>query len=178
MALDVAAEQAALERMTTGELIERYAEVLGERSFSRNRTYLTRRILWHMQAREYGGLSERALARAEELADEAFIRVTAPRRPRATESQTGVALAPEPPRLRLRPVPPSSPCADSRLPRAGTTIVRSYRGVDHLVTVRADGLEYGGVAYGSLSAVAKAITGSHCNGYRWFASALAGKVAS
>jgi len=178
MALDVAVEQERLQALSTAALLERFAEVVGERSFSRNRIYLVRRILWHMQAKEYGGLSERALARAEELADEAFVRVTAPRQPRPRPGEQGVALAPDPPRLRLRPVPPSSPCADPRLPRLWTVIVRRYRGVDHLVTVRADGLEYGGVLYGSLSAVAKAITGSHCNGYRWFASALAGKVAS
>jgi len=46
MTLDIAAEQTALEAMTTGELVERYAEVCGERSFSRNRTYLIRRISW------------------------------------------------------------------------------------------------------------------------------------
>lgn len=168
MALDVAAEQAALERMSTGELVERYCEVVGEKTHSRNRTYLTRRVLWHLQAREFGGLSARALARAEELADEAFVRVTAPLPRRSKTGEPAVAVAPEPPRLRLRPVPPPSPCADSRLPRAGSTIVRRYRGVDHLVTVRADGLEYGGVLYGSLSAAAKAICGSHVNGFRWF----------
>ena len=31
-----------------------------------------------------------------------------------------------------------------------------------------EGLEYDGTRYKSLSAVAKAITGSHCNGYRFF----------
>lgn len=175
MSLDVAAEQAVLEKMATGELLERYAEVTGERCFSRNRVYLVRRILWRMQANAFGGLSQRALDRAEELARDADVRVTAPRRPRAAESHPTATAVAEPPRLRLRPVPPPSPCADPRLPRPGTTIVRRYRGVDHLVTVRADGLEYGGVLYGSLSAVAKAITGSHCNGYRWFAPALGGR---
>jgi hypothetical protein len=36
------------------------------------------------------------------------------------------------------------------------------------VTVRADGLEYAGQLYPSLSAAAKAVTGSHCNGYLFF----------
>jgi len=177
LSLDIAAEQTALEAMTTGELVERYAEITGERSFSRNRVYLVRRILWRLQANAYGGLSQRALERAEELARDADVRVTAPRhqRPRPGGPRSGGgsreagAMATEPPRLRLRPVPPATPMADPRLPRPGTTIVRRYRGVDHLVTVRDDGLEYDGILYGSLSAVAKAITGSHCNGYRWFA---------
>jgi hypothetical protein len=36
------------------------------------------------------------------------------------------------------------------------------------VVVLPDGFEYGGTRYKSLSAVAKAITGSHCNGFRFF----------
>ena len=34
--------------------------------------------------------------------------------------------------------------------------------------VTEDGFEYDGESYGSLSAVAKAVTGSHMNGYRFF----------
>ena len=34
--------------------------------------------------------------------------------------------------------------------------------------MHADGFEYEGQRYRSLSAVAKVITGSHCNGYRFF----------
>ena len=36
------------------------------------------------------------------------------------------------------------------------------------VVVLADGFEYEGESYRSLSAVAKAVSGSHCNGYRFF----------
>ena len=36
------------------------------------------------------------------------------------------------------------------------------------VMVRPDGFEYDGAVYASLSAVAKRITGSHCNGYLFF----------
>jgi hypothetical protein len=36
------------------------------------------------------------------------------------------------------------------------------------VTVLADGFEYDGQVYASLSAVAKAVTGSHCSGYLFF----------
>ena len=37
------------------------------------------------------------------------------------------------------------------------------------------GFEYDGLAYPSLSAVARAITGSHCNGFLFFRDALANK---
>ena len=36
------------------------------------------------------------------------------------------------------------------------------------IQVLAHGFEYAGEVYGSLSAVAKVITGSHCNGYLFF----------
>ena len=36
------------------------------------------------------------------------------------------------------------------------------------MTVLTDGFEYNGTVYRSLSAVAKAVTGSHCNGYLFF----------
>ena len=78
-ALDVAKEVAVLEQMTVGELHDRYVEVFGEPVRSRHRRYLIRRIAWGLQARAEGGLSERALRRAEELADVADVRVTPPR---------------------------------------------------------------------------------------------------
>ena len=36
------------------------------------------------------------------------------------------------------------------------------------VKVLPDGFEYAGAVYASLSAVAKAVTGSHCNGFLFF----------
>ena len=40
------------------------------------------------------------------------------------------------------------------------------------VQVLTEGFAYGGRVYASLSAVAKAITGSHCNGYLFFRNTL------
>jgi len=65
-------------------------------------------------------------------------------------------------------VAPPTPCTDPRLPRAGTIITRKYKNRDLIVTIRDDGIEFDGQVYGSLSAVAKAITGSHMNGFRFF----------
>ncbi len=50
----------------------------------------------------------------------------------------------------------------------GTIITRSYKGQLLQVKVLPKGFEYEGEAYKSLSAVAKKITGSHCNGYLFF----------
>jgi hypothetical protein len=53
-------------------------------------------------------------------------------------------------------------------PIAGTRLVREYRGVEHTVTVLADGYEWQGRPYQSLSAVARAITGTRWNGLTFF----------
>ena len=62
--------------------------------------------------------------------------------------------------------------ADDRLPPPGSLITRVYKGETLQVHVRVDGLEFEGQLYRSLSAVAKAITGSHCNGFLFFKGCL------
>ena len=57
---------------------------------------------------------------------------------------------------------------DDRLPLPGTIITRNYKGRQLQVQVLRDGFEFDGQVYRSLSAVAKAITGSHSNGYLFF----------
>ena len=152
MKLNLKKELAALERMTVGELQQRYVEVFGEQVRSRHKQYLIRRIAWRLQANSEGGLSERALRRAEELADIADARVTPPRTTPIGRS-TG-ATAP--------------PRSDHRLPPVGAAVTRRYKGRDITMTVLADGFEHEGERYRSLSALAKAITGSHVNGFRFF----------
>ena len=150
---DIEKEVTALRKMTTGQLRERYADLFGEKARSRHKTYLIRRIVWRIQALAEGGLSERARRRAEELADETDVRVTPPR-----QFNVGTQGF-------QKPIAAST---DHRLPAPGTAIVRKYKGQTLRVLVHQDGLEYEGTRYKSLSAVAKAITGSHCNGYRFF----------
>ena len=58
---------------------------------------------------------------------------------------------------------------DPRLPKAGTTIERPYKGKKHIVRVLNEGFEYNGKPFRSLSAVAMAITGAKAiNGYLFF----------
>jgi hypothetical protein len=155
MQLNVTREVAALERMTIRELRDRYAAVFGEATKGRNKAWLIRRIAWRIQANAEGDLSERARRRAAELADGADMRVTLPRR-----NKGPVPDGPPPYLLRFQP--------DDRLPLAGTVITRKYKGGVVQVKVLADGFEYAGEVHASLSAVAKAVTGSHCNGYLFF----------
>ena len=61
---------------------------------------------------------------------------------------------------------------DQRLPPPGTILTRPYKGQLVQVQVLTEGFAYGGRVYASLSAVAKAITGSHCNGFHFFRNTL------
>jgi hypothetical protein len=159
MSLNVGREVAALQRMSLGELKARYAEVFGEPTLSKNRTWLTKRIAWRLQALAEGDLSERARQRAAELARDADLRMMPPR-------ETAIAAAaPAPERTAIKQLRVQQ---DGRLPSPGTMITRTYRGQLLQVQVLREGFEYAGEVYASLSAVAKAITGSHCNGYQFF----------
>lgn len=53
-------------------------------------------------------------------------------------------------------------------PAVGTIITKDYKGTRIVVLVRADGFEWDGRVYRSLSAVANAATGNHWNGNRFF----------
>jgi hypothetical protein len=52
--------------------------------------------------------------------------------------------------------------------KAGTRLVREWHGRTHTVTVTEDGFEYDGASYPSLTKIAKAITGAHWSGPRFF----------
>ena len=68
---DIAAEIATMDRMTTGDLAERYAKLHGQPCRTCHRAYLIRKIAWRIQATAEGDLSQRARKRATELADDA-----------------------------------------------------------------------------------------------------------
>jgi hypothetical protein len=55
--------------------------------------------------------------------------------------------------------------------KPGTVLVRDYQGQRHTVTVAADGFNWQGTTYASLSAIARAITGTAWSGPRFFALA-------
>jgi hypothetical protein len=140
----VAKQVEALRDMTVAELREQYAVVFGENTRSSHRDFLRKRITWRLQANDEGGLSDRALRRAEELANDADLRLLAP------TARTVIG--------RL------SPKHDRRLPMPGTVLQREYHGQTVTVTVLDTGFEYTGQVYRSLTAVAKVVTGSHWNG--------------
>ncbi|WP_414463648.1 DUF2924 domain-containing protein [Hyphomicrobium sp. B1] len=52
--------------------------------------------------------------------------------------------------------------------KPGTRLVREWHGVTHTVVILTDGVEWRGQRYGSLSVVAREITGAHWSGPRFF----------
>jgi hypothetical protein len=52
--------------------------------------------------------------------------------------------------------------------KAGTRLIREWRGVTQTVLVQADGFEWNGRRYGSLTIIAHKITGAHWSGPRFF----------
>src|SRR5690348_3727517 len=110
------ADIAALQRMTASQLRVRYAEVFGDQPATWNRVWMLKRLAWRLQALAEGGLSERARRRAEELANDADIRLNPPR-----VNAAEVPLE----RTAIKPLPAK---ADDRLPPPGTILVRPYKG--------------------------------------------------
>jgi len=155
--MNIVNEVAALQRLSVGQLRQRFADLFGEATAASNRTWLIKRIAWRMQALAEGDLSQRARLRAAELARDADLRLNPPQ-PKATTTTP----LPEPVRV---PAP-----IDPRLPPPGTILIRPYKGL--LVQVLTDGFAYAGRVYASLSAVAKTVTGSHCNGFLFFRNSL------
>ncbi|MCZ2341664.1 MAG: DUF2924 domain-containing protein [Bacteroidales bacterium] len=161
MSFDVDKELAKLEEATTGQLIERFAELFGTQTHSRHRTYLIRKILWKLQTNEAGDLSERAKKRAKELSKESELRVMPPT---TLDKKPVAAMTID---LKVK--------RDPRLPLPGAALLREYKGKRYEVIVHATDFEFEGERYRSLSAIAHKITGCHVNGFRFFNLVEGGK---
>jgi hypothetical protein len=148
---DVLQEIEALRRLSMKELKLRFRELFDEDSPSSNHQHLYRRIAWRLQANAEGDLSERALQRARELAEDNQLRLRAPRDFwRGLQNSKGTTLR------------------DSRLPPVGTVLQRDYQGSMLQVTVAEDGFRYNERTFRSLSAVAQHVTGTRWNGFTFF----------
>lgn len=168
MPLDLDKALAELRAMTVKELQVEYHQVWGEETRSHSKPHLIRRIAWKLQAIEEGfaGHPEEVLQRARELADLSFLRT----RPPADLITNG--------RLKGNRTRSASinPDRDPRLPKPGTVLTRRHKGRLLRCTVLEDGFEFAGETYTSLSAAAKAASGSHTNGFRFWG--LTGKAKS
>ncbi len=159
---NISKEIDALQQLSTSELAERYEDLHGQPVRTRHRAYLIRKIAWRIQANAEGNLTERARKRAAELADDADIRVMAPK--------TVICPPEHDNAITVTRQLANGEHNDPRIPSPGSAIIREYKRRSIRVVVLSDneGFEYDGERYRTLSAIAKKVTGSHINGFRFF----------
>ena len=128
MSAAILKEIESLRRLTVGGLRQKYREVFGEDSRSNHKDFLFRRIAWRIQANAEGGLSERARRRALEIANDADLRIRAPKDRAGLEPGHRTAVG------------TVRGARDLRLPAPGTLLRRDFKGRTHIVTALETGL--------------------------------------
>jgi len=142
-------------RATPSELHGLYRQIFGATVPAGSTELARRKIAWHTQSERGGGLPESARQHALAIAREASLRIHM--RGQSLESP-----------LRHATVTGIVSDHDSRLPMAGSSLVKEYRGRTIVVRVLDNGFEYDGRNFTSLSAIAKEITGTKWNGFLFF----------
>ena len=136
----IPARLAALKTSSTPELKQQWRDLFQTEPPVFNRRYLESRLAYRIQELVYGGLKPETVRRLERLGEELD---GGDRKKRS---------------MRL----------DRDRPIIGTRLLREWQGVEHIVTVTATGFEWQGRPYKSLSAIARAITGTRWNGWIFF----------
>ena len=140
----IAREIQELRGMAVPDLVDRYEAVFGKPPRVKHRDWMWRRIAWKVQEQRFGGLSTTAKRRLDELIAELDLPLKG-----TVRGKVG------------RPARPGNPLL-------GTTLTRVWKGTEIRTTSVEGGWDYEDVVYRSLSAVAKAVTGSHWNGRLFF----------
>ncbi len=147
MNIGVIKQVAAIQAMTATELRKAWQTYFETEPPPFNRTFLVKRLAYRVQELALGGLSAQTEKRMARM---------------AVEEDTSTEK---------RKVP-----GEQLL--AGTRLVREWKGAQHSCMVLDDGgFEYQGRRFGSLSAVANAITGTKWNGLVFFALKKQGEKA-
>ena len=136
----IPARLAALKNTPTVDLKAQWRELFDGEPPPFNRRYLESRLAYRIQELAYGGLKPETVRRLERLGEELD---------GGDSKKRGMR-------------------ADRDRPIAGTRLIREWQGVEHVVTVTGDGFDWQGRPYKSLSAIARAITGTRWNGWVFF----------
>ncbi|MEP9389443.1 DUF2924 domain-containing protein [Mesorhizobium sp. KR9-304] len=159
-------EVAALGDLTREELAARWAKAYGcPPPKGVKRGLLERAAAWHLQTRHFGGLSpatRKAIRDAVKLGRGANPGTGHP------SYAAGAAQTDRDTNTQRRVARRSLPVVPAQILRSGTRLVREWNGRTHVVDVSEDGFVFDGRTYGSLSAIAKRITGAHWSGPRFF----------
>ena len=136
----IPARLAALKTTPMPDLKAQWRELFAGEPPLFNRRYLESRLAYRIQELAYGGLKPETVRRLERLGEQLD---GGDRKKRAIRTD------------RDRPI-------------AGTRLLREWQGVEQIVTVTQTGFEWQGRPYQSLSAIARAITGTRWNGWIFF----------
>lgn len=136
----IPARLAALKTTSTPELKTQWRELFDSEPPPFNRRYLESRLAYRIQELAYGGLKPATVRKLEKLGEQLD---------GGDRKKSGMR-------------------ADRDRPIIGTRLIREWQGVEHVVTVTADGFDWEGRPYKSLSAIARAITGTRWNGWVFF----------
>ena len=140
--MTLAAQVAALQSAPVAELAARFLEVFGHPPRSRrNAAWLRKRIAFKLQENAFGGLSRIARTALDKLTAEIELPAATTNTPVLTTNAT---------------------------PLPSRVLTREWRGQTVRVVTTDDGFEWNGQRFGSLSAVAFAVTGSKWNGRLFF----------
>ena len=130
---------AGLKAMSVGDLKAEWQALFNAPAPNNSRGFLEGRLAYRIQELTYGGPDRETRRMLDLLADEVDGTLTR-----------------------------KAQIADPRNPVVGTKLIREWDGTAHTVTVLKDGFELSGRRYKSLSAIARSITGTRWNGYRFF----------
>jgi hypothetical protein len=130
---------AALKEMSVKELKAEWEKLIGTSAPNNSRAFLEFRIAYRIQELTYGGPDRETRRMLDLLADEV-----------EGHSKRKYQII------------------DPRNPVTGTRLIREWEGIEHTVTVLKDGFDWQGRKFKSLSAVAREISGTRWNGYRFF----------
>ena len=158
MDMDLVKKIEELRRLSVAESKEIHREVFGNETRCFNKQYLFRRSAWRLQAQSEGGVSEKALRRAWQIADNADLRLGGAKGFWTWPGQERVS----------QPQPSTGTPRDGRLPEPGTLLKRRYEGRQIVVKVLDLGFEYQSRHDRSLSAIAREVTGARWNGLLFF----------
>ena len=136
----IPARLAALKTMPTSDLKQQWRDLFETEPPPFNRRYLESRLAYRIQELTYGGLKPETIRRLERLGEELD---------GGDRNKRGLR-------------------ANRDRPITGTRLLREWQGVEQIVTVTAEGFEWQGRPYKSLSAIARAITGTRWNGWIFF----------
>jgi len=134
-----------LSKLSFPELQERWRSLFGGEPPAYHRRFLIKRLAYRIQELAYGGLSDTTRAQMADILQDAGL-----------DEQPSI---PGRGRTQKRP---------DDLPLAGTRLVREWNGRRYEVTVASGAFILEGRRYRSLTAITKAITGTHWNGRAFF----------